>query len=265
VTALSKDQITVLDEKAPVGITLFEQADEPASIGLVFDMSRGNQSQLLAHTRKALLDFVARSEKAHEYFIIGFDRDAYLASDWARTPEKIAGGFDRLAGIKPPNKWALYDALSAALRKVGDGAHPKRVVILISDGRDNGSKLGRAEVLEQLRRINAVVYTVSVKTGESALSGTSDYVTLNKLCAISGGFASYPCGGVEFYEFFERLSVELKNQYTVGFIPTDTSDSGWRRLDFKAKTLEVKKTPSSNEIEKILLSVRSREGYYPSR
>lgn len=264
-SALRKDQITVLDEMTPAEVTFFEQSDQPASIGLVFDMSRGNQARLLAATKKALLDFVARSGKEHEYFIIGFDSDAYLAADWARTPEQIASGFDRLAAVKPPSKWALYDALSAALTKVGGGAYPRRVVILVSDGRDNGSKLGRTEMLEQLRRADAVVYTVSAKTGESGLSDASDYVTLNKLCSISGGLASYPDGWVEFYESFERLSVELKYQYTLGFTPSETSGSGWRRLEFRAKTLDLKRTPTSKEVEKIPLSVRSREGYYHSR
>jgi Ca-activated chloride channel family protein len=263
VTALTREQITVLDEKVPQETTFFEQTNQPSSIALVFDMSRDNYAQLLAPTKRAFLDFAAKSETQHEYFIVGFDKDAYPAADRAQTPVQLAAAFDRLARIKPTNKFVLYDALSAAMDKVRGGAYAKHVIILISDGGDSGSKLGRAEVLEQLKRHDALVYALSANIGERGFHYAPDQSTLNKLCSISGGFASYPRTGAEFDEFFERLSVELKNQYTVGFIPRDAV-SGWRRLDFKAKTLELKKTASSKDVEKIPLSVRSREGYYRS-
>jgi Ca-activated chloride channel homolog len=263
VAALSKDQLTLLDEQVPQEIVSFGQLDQPMSIGLVFDMSSENYASLLASTKEAFLSFIKASEKVHEYFLVGFDSDAYLAADWIRTPKQVADGFDKLATVKPSKKRAFYDALLAALVKVGTGSHPKRVIILISDGRDNGSKLKREELFNAVRKSDALVYDVSAKSGNANFFDSSDYETLNKLCSISGGVASYPRSGAEFYEFFDRLSVELKNQYTVSFIPGTTGHSGeWRRLRFIAKTLEFKNTPSSKNVKKMHLSVRSREGYY---
>lgn len=266
VSGLSKDQITVLDEKMPQEITFFKQLNLPMNIGLVFDMSRGNYAGLLASTRKAFLDFIGTGEKANEYFIMGFDRDAYLAVDWTQTREGVATGIDKLASVKPSKKAALYDALYAAIRKVSSGAHAKRVIILISEGKDNGSKLGREELFDVVRQSSVLMYAISAKTGSVGLFGSPDNSTLNSLCSISGGLASYPRNEVEFYTFFERLLVELKNQYSLSFIPGESAPgSKWHQLSFKAKTLEAKKTPSSKGVEKIPLFVRSREGYYRSR
>ncbi|HYP52825.1 MAG TPA: VWA domain-containing protein, partial [Pyrinomonadaceae bacterium] len=260
VSALSKEHVTVFEEKTPAEVTLFEQSNPPASVVIVFDLSR-NQTKLLAAARKAFFNLAARGSAGSEYFILGFDQETHLASDWARTPEQLAAGLDRLAAAKPSNKHALYDALSAALRKAESGAHTKRVVVLLSDGRDHGSRASKDEVLEQLKRSEATLYAVNPRAGESLLPGAAESLTLNKLCSVSGGFASYASTGVEFYEFFERLAVELMNQYTVAFAPRDAARAGWLRLDFKAKTLELRKPPS-NKLEKIRLFVRAREGYY---
>jgi Ca-activated chloride channel family protein len=266
VTALSRDQITLLDEKGPLEITSFEQSDQPMSIGLVFDMSREYYAGLLASAKAALANFIKASEQDHLYFIVGFDRDPYLAVDWVRTTAEVAAGFDRLAGVRPSKKAALYDAIHAALVKVGGGPHPKRAIILISDGRNDGSKLKKEELFEAVRKSDALIYAVSAKRGDATSVGPSDYATLDKLCSMSGGFASSAATEAEFYEFFERLSVELKHQYSVSFIPADTGRGGeWRRLSFKAKALELKRTPSSKDVERIQLSVRGREGYYNQR
>jgi VWFA-related protein len=266
VTGLSKDQIIVLDEQIPQEIASFGQLNQPMSIELVFDMSRENYVELLASTKKAFLNFVKAGAKDHEYLIMGFDKDAYPATDWMQTSKQVADEFDRLAKVKASKGTALYDALRAALAKAGSGSHPKRVIILISDGRDNSSKLKKAELFDAVRKSDALVYALSVKMGGANLFDSSDYETLNKLCSISGGMASYPRSAAEFYEFFERLSVELSNQYTVSFIPNGTGQSGeWRRLSFKAKTLEFKRTPSSKDAAKMQLSVRGPEGYYYKR
>ncbi|HEV2762761.1 MAG TPA: VWA domain-containing protein [Pyrinomonadaceae bacterium] len=261
VAGLSKDKLTLLEEKVPREITFFEESNQPAAVGLVFDLSRGRRERLLPHVRKAFLDFVSRG-KSNEYFVVGYDAEAYLAADWGRSPGELARGFERLAAVKPSNKSVLHDALALALKKVGEGKNPRRLLILVSDGTDDGSKTKSAEVLEQLRRGDAAVYSVNARIGDEGLIDSSDFMKLSKLGSVSGGLALSARSAPEFYEFFERLSVELEHQYTLGFVPHDATGSGWRRLEFKAKALEFPKSPTSKKVEKFPLSVRSREGYY---
>lgn len=264
VSALGRERVTVLEENVPVEVTSFEQSDRPASIGVVVDMSRDGRPRLLASAKTALSNFVRNSEKDHRYFVMGFDADAYLAADWAGSPAEVAAGFDRLAGVKPSKKTALYDAVRAALTKVRGGPHTKRAVILISDGRSDGSRLKREELFEAVRRSDALLYAVSFDPREGKLTDLTDHTLLNKLCSMSGGFASSAETEADFQTFFERVSVELDHQYAVGFVPGG-GPAGWRRLSFKAKTLELKKSPSSKDVEKLQLHVRGREGYYHGR
>lgn len=266
VTGLVKDQITVLVENVPQEVTSLDQSEQPMSIGLVFDtsrahyISRGAYSNLLASTKEAFLAFVKSSGTGNQYFVAGFDGETYLAADWASTSGRVAEGFDRLAGVKPQKRTALYDALHSALVKVGGGAHRKRLIILISDGRDNGSKLKSGELFDALRRSDALVYAIAV-TSHGVMP--SYVATLNKLCSVTGGLGSYPSTEAEFYESFERLLVELKHQYTVSFTPRNVgAKGGWRRLSYKAKTLDFKGTPAAGAAGKMPLAVRGREGYF---
>ena len=267
VTSLAKEQISVLEDGAAREIASFEQSAEPMSIGVVFDMSRGDREVLLKYAGVALPKFVAAGGGRHRYFIVGFDREPYLAADWFGSVGEAAAGLGRLAAAKPSSRGAaLYDAVGAALLKAGAGPHPRRAIILISDGRNDGSKLRRDALLEAVRKSDALVYAVAVRPLGPNPPDASDPVTLNRLCSMSGGFVSSTPLGVHFIEFFERLSVELQNQYAVGFVPGDAGpDGAWRRLSFKAKPLELKKTPSSKDAEKIQLTVRGREGYYFNR
>lgn len=269
VAALTRDRITVLEDGTARELASFEQRAEPASVGLVFDMSARDRPRLLASAKVALSNFVRAGGNAHRYFIIGFDRDVYLAADWLGSADELAAGFDRLAAVRPSSgKAALYDAVGAALLKAGEGPHPKRAIILISDGRNDGSKLKREELFEAARRSDALIYALAVKPPGDGLNlpDPSDHATLGQLCSTSGGFASSVHSGAEFLEFFERLSLELQYQYSVSFVPGDAGPGGaWRRLSFRAKPLELKKTPSSKDSERVQLTVRGREGYYHQR
>lgn len=265
VTNVGKEALTVLDEKAAAELASFEPETRPSGVGVVFDLTADNRAALLASARAAVSDFVASGGEDDRYFVIGFDKEAYLAADWVKTPAEAAAGFDRLAGVKPSNKPALHDALAAALAKVGGGPHQRRALILISDGRNDGSKLKREELFEALRRSDALVYAVAVMPPHDSPFGSPDAALLQKLCAMSGGFFMSARTAVEFRTFFERLSVELKNQYVVSFAPADAGPAGgWRRLSFKVKPLELKKPPS-DEVVRLRLSARGREGYYHRR
>lgn len=262
-TGLGKEQIIVLEEGEPRELVSFEQSDPPASIGVVFDLSRRDRPDLLPAAKAALSDFVRAGGHARRYFVIGFDGAAHLAADWAGTPEEVAAGFDRLAALRPSGKAALYDALGAALLKANEGPHPKRAIILISDGRSYGSRLKREELFEAVRRSNALIYAVSLRPRDWNYVDASDHVTLAKLCSMSGGFAEAAETLAEFHEFFERLSAELKHQYSVSFVPSDAGPvGGWQRLSFKAKDLKLKASPSAKEFRTFQFDVRGREGYY---
>lgn len=271
VSGLSREQITVLDENAPSEIVSLVRSERPQSVVVLFDVSRahhitkGRYAELLANTKKALLSFVRMSGKGGRYFVAGFDAEVHPVTDWVGTAEEVAGGFERLAALKPSKGTATYDALGAALENVGGGAaDAKRVIILVTAGRDDGSNLKYEELLEKLRRSDALLYSLGAPTQDLSSPDIAHRETLRRLCAVGGGAAINPATRAEFYEAFERLSVELKFQYTLSFIPGAGGGGGWRRLSFAARPLDFKGMPAAGKVGLMPLAVRGREGYYPN-
>ena len=253
VGGLHKGQVTMLDNGVPQEILSMEESTFPASIGLLFNVSKSRHRDLLALSRKAILDFFDVPQKTNEYFI-GFDENSFLTTDWTREPGELISGFDKLGSMKPSRNAATYDALEVGITKMGGANHSKRAVIMISDLNDAGSVSKRDQVLETLRRSEILVYAIIVDPG--LLPRPPIHPGLDRICSVSGGFARDARNTAEFLDLMEIISLELRHQYLISFIPKG-AEGDWHRLSFQAE-------PLGRKNEKVPLFTRSREGYYLS-
>ena len=85
---LNKSAFTIYDNDVPQAITFAENKDVPLSVGIIYDMS-GSMAPLRADERKArealklgLAKFIQSSNSSNEYFLIGFNKNVKLLSDW---------------------------------------------------------------------------------------------------------------------------------------------------------------------------------------
>lgn len=260
VGGLHKDQITMLDNGSPQEVLALEESTFPVSIGLLFNVSRSRYRDSLALVRKTILSFFDVPQKTNEYFMMGFDDNSVWMADWTREPKELISGFDKLEGMKPSNNLTAYDALEVGLKKMGDAKYSKRAVIIISDLNDPGSISKRDQVLEMLRRSDVLVYAIIVDTSLLLLPRSSVRPALDRICSVSGGFAKDAINTAEFLDLMEIISLELRHQYLIGFMPRG-AEGEWHRLNFEAKPLMVRPSPSK-KLEKAPLFTRSREGYY---
>jgi hypothetical protein len=213
---------------------------------------------LLALARRTTLQFFEVPQKTNEYFIMGFDERGFLATDWTREPKELISGFDKLESMKPSKTSTAYDALEVGIKKMSEARHFKRAVIMISDLNDPGSISKRDQVLEMLMRNDVLVYAIVVDTG--LLPRSSVLPALDRICSVSGGFTKDARNTAEFLDLMEIISLELRHQYLISFIPSGTAGD-WHRLSFAVKPLTVRPS-SSKKIEKVPLFARGREGYY---
>jgi len=260
VGGLNKDQVTMLDNGKPQEMLTMAESTFPVSIGLLFNVSRNRRRETLALTRKMILRFFDVPEKTNEYSIMGFNENSLLVTDWTREPKELISDFDKLENMKPSNNLTAYDALEVGIKKMGDARYSKRAVILISDLNDPGSKSKQDQVIETLRRIDILVYTIIIDT---SLFPRSMGSALDRICSVSGGFAKDASNTAEFLDLMEIISLELRHQYLISFIPRG-AEGEWHRLNFEAKPLMVRPSPSK-KLEKVPLFIRSREGYYLNR
>jgi len=258
VGGLHKDQVTMLDNGVPQEVLTIEESTFPVSVGLLFNVSRSRYSDLLALTRKTTVQFFEVPQKTNEYFIMGFDEKSLLATDWTKEPNELISGFDKLKGLKPSKQSVTtYEALEIGVKKMGEAKYFKRAIIMISDLNDPGSTSKRDQVLEMLRRSDILVYGIIVGTG---LPRSVVLPALDRISSVSGGFAKGARNTAQFLDLMEIISLELRHQYLISFIPRGAAGD-WHRLSFEPKTLMLH-PHSSKKLEKVPLFARSREGYY---
>ena len=251
VTGLSKSAFTILDEKTEQEILFFSDEDAPVSVGIVFDVSNSMGGEKIRRAREALARFIETSHKSDEYFLIGFNHRAQLLLDRTRDGDALR---DKLTFVQTKGQTALYDAAYLGVEKVTRGTHQKRAILLISDGQDNSSRYTLSELRRMLKETDVIIYAVGiVSPNDDQMLGAGGRAILEELAALSGGKAFFPSTGIEMNDTFERIALELRTQYSIGYRPSDfTNDGKWRRIKIKVKP--PRGFPR--------LFVRGREGYY---
>lgn len=252
VSGLGKGAFTIVDNNQEQELTYFSDTDAPVSVGILFDVSGSMNGDKIAKARKALERFINSSHPNDEYFLIAFNTRAQLLLDRTRNGEAV---LERLQLVQPKANTALYDAVYLGIERVTRGAHQKKALLIISDGQDNSSRYNFGEVRRLLKESDVTVYSVGILGGGdygSAL-GMQGQAFLDELSNVTGGKAFYPSTSVEMDELFERIALELRHQYSVGYTPKDFEPNGkWRKVKVKVKP--PRGLPP--------LRVRSREGYY---
>lgn len=252
VSGLTQKAFSVFDNNQEQEITFFSDADAPVSVGILFDVSGSMNGEKIGKAKKALERFINSSHPNDEYFLIAFNQRAQLIADRTRDGQAVLNKFTL---VKPGGNTALYDAVYLGLERVTRGAHQKKAIIIISDGQDNSSRYNFGEVRRLSKEADVVTYAVGILDGGDAASslGMQGQAFLDELSAVTGGKAFYPQSDVEMDEIFERIALELRHQYSIGYTPKDFSPDGkWRKLKVKVKP--PRGLPR--------LTIRSREGYY---
>jgi VWFA-related protein len=193
---------------------------------------------------------VRKSNPEDETFIVHFDDTARLDSEFTNSVPQLE---QTLASAKPFGQTAIYDALILALDHMQGGRHPKKAILLMTDGVDNSSKHTLAEAIDATRKAQVAVYTVGLL---SVSGGQKAEDSLIQIAEASGGRAFFPQTVEEASADMERVARDLREQYTLGYIPTNPVRSGqWR-------SVRVDIVPPAGMPSKAKLIPNYRHGYY---
>ena len=254
VSGLTKNNFTIFDNNKEQEVTFFSDSDAPVSVGILFDVSGSMSGDKINKARTALERFINSSHPSDEYFLIAFNSRAQLLLDRTRDGEAV---IRKLTLVQPSKNTALYDAVYLGIERVTRGAHQKKALLVISDGQDNASRYNFNEVRRLMKESDVVTYGVGIlDRGDASSSlGMQGQAFLDELASVTGGKSFYPNTAIEMDEIFERIALELRHQYSVGYTPTDFEPDGkWRKVRVRVKP--PRGLPR--------LTVRSREGYYAS-
>jgi len=244
---LEKDDFKVWDDKAPQAIRYFSrQTDLPLRIGLLMDTSNSIRDRLKFEQDAAtsFLFNVLRHNR-DQAFVMTFDDEPSVLQGFTDDAGRLR---DEIVKTRAGGGTAVYDAIYAACEK--ELSHPprppgdqpdvvRRVMILISDGDDNLSNHTRSEAIEMAQRFSVVIYTISTSTQWIQLSQTNPDKMANRKTHLTegdqilqdiadetGGRAFFPYHVDDLDQSFQDIGDELRNQYSIAYIPTHAQYDG---------------------------------------
>jgi Ca-activated chloride channel homolog len=250
VTGLEKENFEVYDNNTSQTIKSFATEDAPLSIGIVFDLSGSMQSKFI-RARKALTEFLTTCNPQDEFFVVGFnDRPAVLV-DYTSDVEDVEA---RMVMLRPQNRTALIDAIYLGVNKLRDAKYQRKALLVISDGGDNRSRYTEGELTRAVRESEVQIYSIGIF---DAYAPTEEEVNgptlLTEISESTGGRMFRVMDMQDLSDIAERISEELRNEYVIGYTPSDRKRDGqWRKL--RVRLMEPPGLPP--------LTVHSREGYY---
>jgi Ca-activated chloride channel homolog len=251
VTGLSKQHFEIFEDKVKQEISFFSEEDSPVNMGIVFDVS-GSMKGKLDRARDALKAFIETSHGDDDFFLIGFNQRANLLAEFT-DGESLT---NKLTLVDTKGQTALYDAAYLGVEKVKQGRHNRNAMLLISDGQDNSSRYTYGELRKILKEAGVQIYCIGIVEMGGAAGGTLDMqgqAILEEIAQMTGGKAFFPRSPVELEEITTRIALELRHQYSIGYLPTNVkSDGEWHKIKVNVKGPKG----MSN------LKVQHKEGYY---
>ena len=226
VSGLPKTAFKVFENKAEQPITVFAAQDVPVTVGLVVDNS-GSVRPKKAEIVTAALTFVTQSNPKDELFLINFNDRVYfgLPDDLPFTDDRRLLR-DAMLHNQPRGRTSLYDAIRDALEHLEKGRLDKKTLVVISDGGDNASETTREEIMRMAERSLATIYTVGIFNPDDKDKNPG---FLKDLAELTGGEAYMPDDISHLVGVCEKIARDIRNRYTVGFVPAAHDHDGKKR------------------------------------
>jgi Ca-activated chloride channel homolog len=247
VTNLEKQAFTVLEDGRPQTIISFRHEDIPVAMGIVIDNS-GSMREKRDKVNKAAINLVKSSNPQDEVFIVNFNDEYYLDQDFTNDLGKMREALEK---VDTRGGTALYDAVVASAEHLKKNAKlEKRVLFVVTDGEDNESQETLEQAIRRLQEENGpTVYAIGLLGEEKQRRARK---ALQFIAEKTGGIAFFPKSLEEVDSISRTVAHDIRNQYTLGYKPTNPKSSGgYRTIKVDAKAKGYGK-----------LTVRTKSGYY---
>jgi VWFA-related protein len=279
---LNKDDFTLLEDGKKQNISRFvRESDLPLTLGLLVDVS-ASQVNLIEIERDAASAFFANVIRPKdEAFLIAFGRETELLQDLTGSPRILRSALRGMqgditgtvsAGAPIPNSnpgtipqlgrakgTLLFDAVYLAANEKLKSEVGRKAVVLITDGEDQGSYYKRDQAIEAAQRADTIIYSIyyvdpsfyrmNGMFGGGFGGGESD---LRKMSEQTGGRVFVVDQKHSLQDVFKELQEEMRNQYAIGYTPTNAVRDG------KFRRIEIKVSDKDDVAQ-------ARRGYYATR
>jgi Ca-activated chloride channel family protein len=253
VTGLERENFRLFEDKNEQEVHHFSSEDVPISIGVIFDMS-GSMSNKVDKARQAALQFFRTSNPQDEFLLVGFNDRAQLISRFTTSVEELQ---TRLMYTGAKGRTALMDAIYLGLSQMRGARNAKKALLIISDGADNHSRYNENDIKNFVREADVQLYGIGIYEPFGSRGRSPEEMAgpalLSELTEMTGGRTFSVLNLNELPDIASKISMELRNQYVLGYRPSNRERDGkWRKVQVKLRP--PKGLPP--------LNVYTKTGYY---
>lgn len=238
VTSLTREDFEVLDRGRPQPITLFDSTPQPIQLVVMLDVS-GSMVGNLDLLRTAAEHLIASLAPGDRVRVGTFGREIAISPTFTSDPEALRAALPE--AIAPDSPTPLWLAIDEALDAFESASDARRVVLVLSDGRDSGSvgfgrrSSSQIQVIDEARERDAMIYAIGMRSRgprgagggigpgglRSMLAADLPDPGLARVAEESGGGYLELRGDDDLGAAFAEVADELHRQYLIGFVPPE--------------------------------------------
>jgi VWFA-related protein len=247
ITGLANDNFKVFEDGKLQKVTSFRKERVPVALGILIDNS-GSMLPKRVKVNEAALQLVDASQQEDRVFVVNFGEDAFLDQDYTPDVSKLRAALQR---VETRGSTALYDAIIGAVDHLEQTSlSQKKVLLVVTDGRDNASQATFQEVLRKLQSKNGpVLYAIALEQNDRPDDGHRQ--ALRTLTEQTGGTAFFPSDLNEITSIASAIARDIRSQYVINYHSSNPQTPG------AYHSIQVQALDGSAR-----LRVATRTGYY---
>ena len=263
---LDKPAFTVLEDGKQQEIRYFSRENNlPLTIGLLVDVSKSQENLIEVEKRAAGAFFRQVLRPKDQAFLMSFGMEAELLQDMTGSANLLDKGLNALrlstpvGGVftpgttdRPVRGTILFDAVYLAAAEQLKGEVGRKVIVLITDGMDYGSRIKIQGAIEAAQKADAIIYSIYYTDPRFSMWGGGSDGDLKKMSSETGGHVFAVSRNRSLQQIFSEIDEDMRSQYAIGYASSNpTRDGSFRKIDIRTSDKDQR--------------VSARKGYYAQR
>ena len=228
VTTLKKEDFALYEGDQQQEIRYFSTEDDPISVAILLDVSKSMANKIDTE-RAAIVEFFNNANPEDEYYAIAFSDRPRVLADSTQSVDQLQG---KLLAEEPGGPTAMLDAVYLAISKLRSARYERKAILIVSDGGDNASRYKLREIRSVAQESNVQIYAIGLF--ETFLFNTIEEklgkVWLGEITDVTGGHTITVDNHEKVPQVAAAISREMRNQYVLGYRPTSTGKTRWRKI-----------------------------------
>ena len=265
-TGLQKEHFRLFVDDVEQTITNFRPTDSPLTIVLLIEFANtfGWYYDDVIYPAAGMIQSLREDDWAA---IVSYDLNTEIVTDFSQNQNELFNGLRTLT-YPSFSETNLYDAVNFTLDRL-DNIDGKKAIFLLSTGFDTFSRANYGDTLRRAEDSNTMIYAVGMAqmfrtiyeqrlSSIDRMSFLQAEVALRSIAENTGGMAWFPRFRGEYPSIYEGVSFLMRNQYSIGFVPTGLEEDD----DLREIEIEVEPIDLDDDGEPERLRVRHKKGFY---